>query len=109
MSADRHGGVSARQRDVAVSLPDVAVGLAAANRRHAAPLGVLDVEFLREPRPDHLLYERLAPPPRGARAWGPRPPPPPPPPPGRPSPPPPRGPPPPNHLLYEPPPLGADG
>src|SRR5262245_649338 len=46
--------------DVAVRLPDVAVGLPAPNRRYAATLGVLDVEFLGEPRADQLLHERLA-------------------------------------------------
>src|SRR5262249_22959434 len=57
---DVHWWRSARQGDVAVRLPDVAVGFPAPNRRDAAALGVLDVEFLGEPCADQLLHERLA-------------------------------------------------
>src|SRR5439155_3534958 len=47
------------QREVAVGLPDVAVGLSAPDRGDAPAFRVLDLEFLGQPGPDQLLHEQV--------------------------------------------------
>src|SRR5881296_2326275 len=60
LDSEGDGSALSRQRDVALGLPDVPVGLPAADRRDVPAFGVLDLELLSQPCADQLLHQRLA-------------------------------------------------